>query len=791
MKALEERCIQEHLPPCASICPVHVDVRGMIHHIQKDNLEKAFELFRQKVIFPGLIAHLCDHPCESACNRVSYGGALAVNQLELYCYRILKESGSKAVSAGIPKPFRYHNKSVALLGSGLRGLAAAHVLLEKGYKVTVFERSPVPGGSLGEIPEEILPAQVRDSEFSRFSETELKFHFSSPLGLTELRELTRDFDAVIVSFRDREGLLQPLSLSQESTPLQEKTKAGADKVFIETFETGIKGLFSLPDTEEREGGYSPILKIREGKGLAISAERFLKGVSLSSGRENEGSYTTALYTNLKGKQPVPRMVESDPQGEAERCFQCSCLECVKECVYLQHFESYPKSYIREISNNLSIVFGIKTAKPLINSCSLCGLCEKLCPTKVNMGEISLSARNTMWKKGTMPPAIHDFPIRDMLFSNESRAILSRHQSGTDTSDFIFFPGCQLAGLSPGHVVSVYDYLVSLLPERTGLMLGCCGAPAKWAGREELYRETLKDLRDRWTSLGKPRIITACSSCKAVLLENLPGESIVSLWEIIAEKGLPSRIASRNKPLDGTVMDVSMPEEVAVLDPCTAREDKATQKSVRSILSGLGIKISEIASSGEYTKCCGFGGLTVFAAPGIASEMVSKRLAESGLPMAAYCAVCREAFSGKGRAVWHILDFLFPPAKELGYPEYSPLGKGPGFSERQDNRIRLKRDLLYHFWGESMEEQEEEKTEFKLFIDKEVGSLLEERLILKADIRAVIEQAEKTGKKILLSDKKRYAAHLKPGIITYWVEYSPEGKGYRIHNAYSHRLSIEE
>ncbi len=150
--------------------------------------------------------------------------------------------------------------------------------------------------------------------------------------------------------------------------------------------------------------HSPITSISHGRRAAISIDRFLQRVSLSASRENEGAYETRLFTSTEGIQPLPRIGMDDPtQGysseaaalEAARCLQCQCMECVKICEYLADFKGYPKKYIRQIYNNLSIVMGHRHGNKLINSCSLCGLCKEVCPESLHMGEVCKAARNIM------------------------------------------------------------------------------------------------------------------------------------------------------------------------------------------------------------------------------------------------------------------------------------------------------------------------------------------------------------------------------------------------------------
>ena len=71
------------------------------------------------------------------------------------------------------------------------------------------------------------------------------------------------------------------------------------------------------------------------------------------------------------------------------------------------------------------------------------------------------------------------------------------------------------------------------------MLGCCGAPAHWAGRKELFAEQVERWRSQWESLGKPKVILACSTCYQLFKENMPEAEIVSLWQVMAESDLPA------------------------------------------------------------------------------------------------------------------------------------------------------------------------------------------------------------------------------------------------------------
>jgi len=524
---------------------------------------------------------------------------------------------------------------------------------------------------------------------------------------------------------------------------------------------------------------SPVWEAAEGRWAATSIDRFLQKTSPAAGREKEGPYETRLFTSLEGVSSlaaVPKQgleySRQEGEEEARRCLQCECLECVKVCAYLERFGAYPKRYAREIYNNESIVMGNRQANKLINSCSLCGLCEEVCPNDFAMQDLCLDARRSMVRRGKMPPSAHEFTLLDMEFSRSERFALARHQPGRGESARVFFPGCQLCASAPGRVRRVYDHLCRSFLEGVGLILGCCGAPAFWAGEETIFQREIQAFRDKWIGLDRPTVILACSTCYKVFKENLGEIPILSLWQVLEGIGLPeAETQMESAPL-------------AVHDPCTTRREPEIQQSVRRLLDRLSRPFEELRLSREKTECCGFGGLMQDVNPALAREVVARRAGESALDYVTYCAVCRDNLAGAGKRTVHLLDLIFPePAVK------DPAGrKRPGWSQRQENRARLKDELLRELWGEGREDMETHR-KIVLHIGPEVQSLLEERRILIEDLQKVIHHAETRGRKLVHPKTGHFKGSFKPYKVTFWVEYSPSEDGYVVHNAYAHRMEV--
>ncbi|MGO9570213.1 MAG: pyridine nucleotide-disulfide oxidoreductase/dicluster-binding protein [Desulfomonilaceae bacterium] len=766
LRELENLCIQERAPWCSATCPVHVDARSMSAAMSQGDFAAAAKTFRKSVPFPGIISRVCDHPCQSVCKRREAGSAVSIRALERAALTWAPVSEAKVLAA------QTKNKRVAVVGAGLSGLTASLNLAKKRYQVVVFESSDRLGGSLSDFPEAELPREVILGDFEVLRHLHVEIRFNTTVGKdVSIEHLQRDFDAVYVG----SGVDSLSQIGLELSP------EGVVSVDSETLETAFPGVFAAGSLVRRTEERSPIRSISDGRRAAISIDRFLQNVSVSASRENEGGYETRLYTSTDGIEPLPEVAVSDPNvgysaqeamQEAQRCLQCECMECVKVCEFLSTFKGYPKKYIRQIYNNLSIVMGQRHGNKLINSCSICGLCKEVCPEDLHMGEICKAARETMVKQGKMPPSAHEFALRDMAFSNSEKCALNSHQPGMNSSKYLFFPGCQLSASSPENVKKTYCYLTEQLEGGVGLALRCCGAPADWAGRKEAFSPTMSEFEAQWEEMCRPELIAACSTCYSVFKTYLPHMKMRSLWEVLDRLGLPD--SARMEPL-----------AIAVHDPCTSRHENHIHESVRNILARLGYEIHELPLTRDRTECCGYGGLMYFANRDLAEKVMQRRVEESPHNYLVYCAMCRDHFSSKGKPTWHLLDLIFGPGDHGKASQ-----RGPDYSQRRENRARLKNSLLQELWGDEVATDLSPEIT-KLHIPEDVRELMERRMILTEDVRQVVEWAEKTGFKLVSRHSGHFLAHHTPTTVTYWVEYSPTDNGFTIHNAYSHRMEIVE
>ncbi len=760
--AWEAKCTQDEPPACSSNCPLHIDVRQFMKQLADGDNKAAYQTLKKTMPFPGILGRICDHPCETACRRKEAGEALAISSLERFCVE----------QYGAPdpvKPLPAKRNKVAVLGAGLAGLTAALDLLNKGIRVAIYEQEKQLGGALHNYSEQVLPAAVIDAELMVLTALRADLQLGTPWDAETFAHLAETYDAIFVDGQ---------ATTHWTLPLEREANGRIVKDSL-TGATAERGIFSGGEADPSQG-YSPILEAFAGRKGALSIERFLQKATINYNRENEGPYPTRLHTNLEGIKPslraLPKQLTKEAvRAEASRCIQCECLECVKHCTYLQKYKKYPKTYIRQIFNNEKVIPGATHSKNnFVNSCTLCGLCQSICPNGLFMGEVCMNSRETMVLEKFMPASAHEFALQDLEFSRSEAFSLCHHAPGFKESAYLYFPSCQLCSSSPGEVMESYHFLRKNLDGGVGLMLACCGAPAYWSGRKELFTEIIDELRQQWLKMGGPQVIIACSSCQQLFQDHLPEIPLKSLWLLLEKPELkqalpPSSLAAKT---------------VAVIDPCASRHKKDIQQSVRQTVTELGLTIEELAYSGETTQCCGYGGLVFNANLDLTDETLSCRIKASDHDYLAYCAMCRDQMAAAGKPTAHLIELLFGE-NDNG----DPWQRGfLSWSERRENRARVKDVLGRTLWGEAPHLPESYQ-EMNLYLDSEVQRTVDRRRILLDDIRQVIDQSQTDGRRLVNKDNGRHLANRPLGKVTFWVEYAPEGKGFRVFNAYSHRMNV--
>lgn len=744
-----DRCIYDEPAACTAWCPLHIDVAAFTAEMEKGDFNKAYKILEKRMPFARVLGMICDHPCESVCVREAAGGAINVSELEkaavTYGYTPPKRTLSIPKNAG----------KVAVIGGGLSGISAALELDRKGFKVTIYEKSDRLGGRLWDYEGRNLDKSILEEELEIINRLNIDAFLNSSISQNELKEIINENKAVF------------LGTSEWDEDLQ---------INPETFQVMSSPIFAGGRLLNKNG--SVILSVSSGRRAASSIERYVKGISMMAERGGEGSFETPLKYDLDGIEKAAPVVKTDDIyskdeaiSEAKRCLKCRCTKCIDPCSHMKKFNMNPKRYVREIVHNEDTFLGTRYANKMINSCTMCGLCGEQCNVNINMKDIIHETRESMVEAGKMPPSAHDFALKDMEFSNSDQFFMVKMPPEREKGDYLFFPGCQLSASYPEYVEKAYRYLLLKIKEGVGLMLGCCGAPADWAGRQDLMANNIAGIRDAWSEMGKPSFILACSSCCSIFEKYLPEIPFISLWEIFDRYGLPES-AQNGK---GHILNIH--------DACSTRHNKKIQESVRNNLAKLGYEIKELKYSKEKTKCCGYGGLVYFANREQSKDFVKDRINESDEDLLVYCAMCKDLFVGGGKRTYHILDLIFGDnLDELA------LKKMPDLSQRHANRAQLKKKLLKELWREDSNNKLYQME--NLVIPDEVWRNMDDRYILREDIEKVIKHSQESGERFVNPEDGSFLANLRIAGVTYWVRYIEKDGAIQVVKAYSHRMDVK-
>lgn len=731
------KCFNGEPASCSFACPFHLNIRSFLDKAAKGRWVAAYKELSNAVAFPVLVSVLCEQYCSERCQRSVTGNeAIALSDIEKAVVKYTKSR--KPESYAIPPKA----KTVAVVGAGPAGLSCALAMAQKKYPVTVFEKEESWGGDLRKHPR----FQEFDEEFTlQFSVAEADFKFRKEIkALDELN----DFDVIyIATGKDGEsfGLLESwdAELLTTSNP----------KVFMGG---------ELCGDSLMEG-------IARGIPLSKIMEIFLQtGKAAIHGEKYDRDYC-GHYLEHKGAESVPLVKAASSDGyteeeaklEAARCLQCDCELCMNACEMLKNFNKKPHRMSAEAAMDLqTTTLSSRRMLRETYSCNLCGYCKSVCPESVDLGELLQYSRTDRLKVGSHPAAFHDYWMREMDF-NTAEGFFTSAPKGKKSCEYAFFPGCQLGASNPDYVFKSYEFLKNTYD--AGIILGCCGAPAYWAGNEERQERNTEKIRQAWNEMGKPKVIFACATCESMFHKFLPEIKGVSLYELLADAD--------------EIIPAGMFKTAAVFDPCNAREDHEMEHGVRKLAGKAGTELSELP---EKNRCCSYGGLIRVANPKLYDEMAENRIKESEKPYIVYCVNCREVFAGKGKECAHILDMAFHINAER---------KLPNIQEKRENTIKVKKELMKEMQEIDYMPETHAWDELTLIISDEMRELMEKKLISDSDLKEAIWLAEGTGNKFTDEDGTSLGTMIKE-VLTYWVQYRASGsKTYEILSAYTHRMRI--
>ena len=201
------RCMDCGVPFCHQGCPLGNLIPEWNDLVWRDDFAAAIERLHATNNFPEFTGRLCPAPCESACVLGINQPAVTIKQVEVSIIDRAFDEGW--VTPQIPE--RLTGKTVAVVGSGPAGLAAAQQLTRAGHTVAVYERDDAIGGLLRYgIPDFKMEKHQIDRRIAQMEAEGTRFRPSTNVGTdVSWADLQERYDAVVVAT----GALKPRDLA--------------------------------------------------------------------------------------------------------------------------------------------------------------------------------------------------------------------------------------------------------------------------------------------------------------------------------------------------------------------------------------------------------------------------------------------------------------------------------------------------------------------------------------------------------------------------------------------------
>ena len=185
--------------PCQDKCPSHIDIPAYIEAIKNRRFDESLDIIRESMPLPAICGRVCPHPCETACRRANVDSPINIMVLK----RTASDYEWKHNHQPLMQPKPKKDKTVAIVGAGPAGLAAAYYLALEGYPCTIYEALPegFGGGMIAVgIPAYRMPRHILQRDIDIICSMGVEIIYDTRVGTDiSLMELKDKFDAVLLA----------------------------------------------------------------------------------------------------------------------------------------------------------------------------------------------------------------------------------------------------------------------------------------------------------------------------------------------------------------------------------------------------------------------------------------------------------------------------------------------------------------------------------------------------------------------------------------------------------------
>ena len=190
------RCMDCGVPYCHNGCPVNNQIPDWNDLVYEDDWQAALANLHSTNNFPEFTGRICPAPCEAACTLNIDDSPVTIKSIEC---AIIDKGWENGWIAAEP-PAGKTGKSVAIVGAGPAGMAAAQQLARQGHDVHVYEKHAKAGGLLRYgIPDFKMEKHLIDRRVEQLETEGVTFHYNANVGVDmPAKQLAEDHDALII-----------------------------------------------------------------------------------------------------------------------------------------------------------------------------------------------------------------------------------------------------------------------------------------------------------------------------------------------------------------------------------------------------------------------------------------------------------------------------------------------------------------------------------------------------------------------------------------------------------------
>lgn len=331
------------------------------------------------------------------------------------------------------------------------------------------------------------------------------------------------------------------------------------------------------------------------------------------------------------------------QEIAARCSRCGyCNVCPTYRV--EGWESVsPRGKIQIALSflNGNIKIDARTVKDIFK-CSVCGLCEEVCPIDLPLIDFWEELRYVMSKNGYAPLSVHK-KLKEITYRyfNPYSGDQDRRDEWVNfeikPSKTLYFAGCTASFKLQNLAKATANALNKLGIEFTiaGRNEYCCGSPFLRTGQKDIFEKLFEKNIRYWERAGIERIITSCPGCYRTISRDYP--------RIAEEKGREFNIEVVHTvsilERMGRFEEVEKKVKGTYHDPCHLGRHMGMYDEPRNVIRKLGIEFVEMERTKEYSLCCGAGGGLRSQFKEISFEIGKQRVLEAMETGAEYLITC--------------------------------------------------------------------------------------------------------------------------------------------------------